>query len=190
MDILELIKKRASVRKYKKKKIPKKVLSKIIEAGIWGPSVHGIQTTKFVVLTNSDKKKAFVKELKKQVSNEYIGYKILLRSTITTIDSCSVCIFVFNERLIHKKLNRMGKKYERLATLTEIQSAAAGIQNMVLVADSFDISSCWLSLPTMYIKAINKIINCEGDFIAVLTLGYSNQKGVRAKRKIKVNWIC
>lgn len=39
MDILNLIKKCATIRKYQNKPIPKKILDKIIEAGIWGSSI-------------------------------------------------------------------------------------------------------------------------------------------------------
>ena len=51
MEILEIIKKRKTIRKYTDKPIPKEVLDKILEAGIWGPSVHGLQPWKFVVVT-------------------------------------------------------------------------------------------------------------------------------------------
>ncbi len=52
MDILRLIKERYTVRKYLNKKIPKRKIDKIIEAGIWASSVHGFQPWRFIVITN------------------------------------------------------------------------------------------------------------------------------------------
>ena len=55
MDILEIIKRRASIRKYQDKPVPKEIIDKILEAGIWGPSVPSflrIQPWKFVVIKN------------------------------------------------------------------------------------------------------------------------------------------
>jgi len=53
MDILELIKRRRSIRKYRKRNISNKKLRKIIEAGRWAPSIHGFQPWKFLVIRES-----------------------------------------------------------------------------------------------------------------------------------------
>ena len=52
MDVLKLIKNRQTVRKYKNSPISKNIIEQIIEAGRWGPSVHGFQPWRFIVITN------------------------------------------------------------------------------------------------------------------------------------------
>ena len=61
MEILELIKKRRTIRDYKKKKVSQKLITKIIEAGIWAPSPHNSQPWEFIVIKDSQIKEKFIK---------------------------------------------------------------------------------------------------------------------------------
>lgn len=53
MELLELIKKRRSIRKYLDKKIEKEKLDKILEAGIYAPNPGGRQGTKIILLDDA-----------------------------------------------------------------------------------------------------------------------------------------
>lgn len=52
MDILEAIKGRRSIRKYKEEPISEEQVTQILEAGIWAPSRGNSQPWKFIVLKN------------------------------------------------------------------------------------------------------------------------------------------
>lgn len=54
MDILDIMKKRRSIRKYQDKQISKKDLEKIIEAGLYAPSAGGGQRAKIVAVHNKE----------------------------------------------------------------------------------------------------------------------------------------
>jgi nitroreductase len=56
MDILELIKTRRSVRKYKTEPVSDDDLKHILEAGIWAPSAGNSQPWKFIVIRNKEVK--------------------------------------------------------------------------------------------------------------------------------------
>jgi len=49
MNFLELAKSRRSVRQYRQEKIPRDLIKKIIEAGLWAPSAFNQQPIKFFV---------------------------------------------------------------------------------------------------------------------------------------------
>ena len=55
MNTIELIKSRASVRKYKDKDIPKEVLEDLIDCARFAPSGYNLQPWIFVVITDKDK---------------------------------------------------------------------------------------------------------------------------------------
>jgi nitroreductase len=57
MDILEVIKTRRSIRKYKPESIPEEKITKIIEAGRWAPSADNSQPWTFIVLRNQEIRK-------------------------------------------------------------------------------------------------------------------------------------
>lgn len=54
MDILELMKKRRSIRKYQDKQIDRKDLEKIIEAGLYAPNAGGGQGARIVAVYNKE----------------------------------------------------------------------------------------------------------------------------------------
>ena len=56
MDILELIKTRRSIRKYKLDPIPEEEINKILEAGRWAPSASNRQPWRFIVLRSEETK--------------------------------------------------------------------------------------------------------------------------------------
>jgi nitroreductase len=53
MDILEAIKGRRSIRKYKKDPLYEEQVTQILEAGRWAPSRGNSQPWKFIVLKNT-----------------------------------------------------------------------------------------------------------------------------------------
>ena len=53
MDVYEAIKKRRSIRRYKDKEVPKKILKKCVNAGRLSPTGANIQPLKFITITEN-----------------------------------------------------------------------------------------------------------------------------------------
>lgn len=58
MDVLEAIKTRRSIRKYKEDAVPENTLTQILEAGRWAPSASNMQAREFVVLRDASIREA------------------------------------------------------------------------------------------------------------------------------------
>jgi nitroreductase len=56
MDVIQAIKERRSVRKYRPDPIPEEVLKTVLEAARWAPSWSNTQCTRYVVVKDSDTK--------------------------------------------------------------------------------------------------------------------------------------
>lgn len=54
MDIMEVTKKRRSIRKYQDKPIPKDILQNLVDAARFAPTARNVQPWEFVVITKSD----------------------------------------------------------------------------------------------------------------------------------------
>jgi len=67
MDILDLIKRRRSVRSYKSDPIPQKSLEKILEAARFAPSAYNSQSLKFILVSDSKKKQELAKAANNQM---------------------------------------------------------------------------------------------------------------------------
>lgn len=153
MDILQIIKRRRSIRKYKNKPIPKKILDKIIEAGIWGPSVPSflrIQPWKFVVISNKKIKNKISLAMLQKSRESGAGVNILMHTASNIINSAPVITMIYNSGdmlKIKNKFKQLYKSFSDVIIKAELSAISAAIQNMILAADSLGIGSCWLDTP-------------------------------------------
>ncbi len=184
MELLELIKKRTTTRRYLRKKVPRIALNTIIEAGIWGPSIHHFQPWKFLIITNKSIIKKIAFALKREAVQLYAGYNILMGVSSKTISEANVVIAVVNTKALQKRMNKFGKSYTKCARLSEVQAISASIQNMILIAEGLGIGSAWLVMPTFCSSRITGLLKTKHDLVALLTLGHKNEIGKRSPRKI------
>ena len=55
MRVFEVIKGKRSIRKFEDRSIEKKILHKLVEAGVWAPTGGNSQTWVFIIVTDSDR---------------------------------------------------------------------------------------------------------------------------------------
>jgi nitroreductase len=188
MDILKIIKNRKSIRKYKRKPISKKLLEKIIEAGVWGPSVPSflrIQPWRFVII-HGKKIRAIEKILMERSKISGAGLNIMLSSAAKIISNANYVILIYNSGDLAKIKVKYKEIYSRFSDIipdAELSAISAAIQNMILTAESLGLGSCWLDVPLLCRKEINNFINTNNKLTAVLTLGFPNEQGHRAPRR-------
>lgn len=189
MDIFNLIKNRGTVRKYKDKSVPKKIINKIIEAGSWASSIHGFQPWFFVVITQRGIIRKIAEILYIKSKKIGTGPNILMSSTANTISNAEVLIAVYNTRVFENFAKKFRNEYFEIACLSEIESISAAIQNIIISAEHYGIGSCWTVIPLFCEKEINKLINAPSKLVAILTLGYPQEKANRSKRKPKLETL-
>ena len=63
MEVLEAIKTRRSIRKYKKDPVPQEKINKILDAARWAPSGHNSQPWEFIILRDANVRKDLAKVL-------------------------------------------------------------------------------------------------------------------------------
>ena len=183
MNTLTLIKKRRTIRLYKSKKIPNSVVKKIIDAGIWGPSVAIYQPWHIVVVTNGELRRRINGVISKKVKNKGVVGTVLLSATARAMSKAPMVIFVYATGEFVNFAKRFGKDCEKFARIAEICATSATIQNMLLVAEDLGVGGCWHDTPLFCEKEINKLLQVDHNLIAALTLGYPAERGNRAKRK-------
>ena len=72
MDILEILKGRRSIRKYKSEQIKESELEKILEAGMYAPSGMGRQSARMIVVQNPELRERLRKSNASIMNNENI----------------------------------------------------------------------------------------------------------------------
>ena len=115
MKVLKLIKKRRSVRKFKKKAVPLKIIKEILESGRWAPSGLNNQPWKFMVLEGEEKNSL----------GRFTHYGHVIRSA-------DKAILVFLDR-------QASYNYKK-----DLMAIGACIQNMLLYIHARKLAACWL----------------------------------------------
>lgn len=183
LNILSLIKERRTVRKYKNKELPHDILNKILEAARWAPSPHNTQPWKFVITRNRDSRKKLLEILNKSSDKLLSGARILLQKNVEIINNAPTLVLVYNKAIFSKRIQSLGKPYTSIVHISEIESIGAAIQNMHLIAAALDIGMAWLVFPLLLKKEINKLLKTKDELVAVLTLGFPDEKPPEIRRK-------
>ena len=155
METQECIKTRRSIRKYKDQQVDWDKITQILDAGKFAPSAGNIQNWKFIVV----RKEEVIKKLAEASFDQ------------DWMEDAPVHIVIAGEP---KKAERFyGARGQRLYT---IQTCAAAIENMLLVANDLGLGSCWVG--AFDEAKVVRALNMPEDAIpqAILTIGYADEK--------------
>lgn len=155
-SVLECIKTRRSVRKYKDQAVSKDLLKQIVEAGLYAASGKGKQAPVIITITNKD----LISEITK------VNAEIMGSPNTDTFYGAPVIILVAGSLKANEK--------------TAFADGTLALGNMMIAAHSLGLGSCWInrakeSLKYDVYKDIFHSIGLNADeFIGVghLALGY------------------
>jgi len=155
MSVYDVILKRRSIRRFKQKAIPETLLKKLINAARHAPSGANLQPCEFILINKKQTLKGIFSTLK------WAGYIRPLGDPPKDKRPAAYIVV-----LINNKKN----------PLTPTEDAAAAVENILLVAVSHGVGSCWLgSIDKNKIRRILKIPSyCEVKY--VIALGYPDEK--------------
>jgi len=163
--VLEVIKKRQSVRSYKDKEIPEDVLQQVLEAGRLAPSASNKQDWKFIVVKDEDLRKKLVPACKNQ---KFVGEApVVIAGCATNPDYVMTC----GEHCYSIDL-------------------AIALDHMSLEAASLGLGTCWIG--AFYQDQVKEILSVpEGvRIVSLLTLGYPKKLGTKDGRKPLSEIVC
>ncbi len=188
MELIEAIKTRRSIRKYKSDEVPREVLKEIMEDALWAPSAMNTQTWKILVLTG-EKQKAFNKVVEDAV------YHINSRLKILFNDSMQKRVHGFFKNLggaPHTVVVLTAKTDDAMLQQTEMENGAALLYNICLVAHDKGVGTCWMSAPLWIEDSVMKYLGMEKEWklVGITPMGYSDLTPPIPPRKgYPIEWI-
>lgn len=178
--MLQTIVNRRSIRKYENKEVPKELLKEILTAGVLAPSSKNRQPWRFIVTTGNAKEemldvmqKGIEREKVKPLLPESAVYIKGAENTLSIMKEAPVVIAIVNTtgEDVHKSLNTE----ERVSEICNVQSIGAAIENMCLAATALRLGSLWICDTYFALEELNNWIDCDGEFIAALAIGYADE---------------
>ena len=152
MNVLEVIKKRRSVRKYKKDPIPEEALSRVLEAARLAPSGKNFQPWKFIIVKD--------KSLKEKLAQASAGQFFMAEAPIIIVG----CGFPDN---CYAHMGRYMKSWAVDVTIA--------LDHLMLQAQEEGLGTCWIG--SFEEEEVKEILNVpEGVKVLALTpLGYPGE---------------
>lgn len=169
-DLLEAIKNRRSVRKYRDTPVPKELIEKVLEAGLYAASGMGRQSPVIVAVT--DRK---TRDRLSRINGEIMG------TTNDPFYGAPVVLIVLADKTVP----------------THVYDGSLAIGNMLLEADSLGLGSCWIHRAKEEFemeewKNYLKELGAEGEYegIGHVILGYPDTTGTKAaaRKEKRVFW--
>jgi len=143
-DLLEIIRKRRSCRRYLPDPVPDEMIDNVLEAGRWSPSGCSSEPWEFVVIRDPAtlrRHSELYKELRSLSELADTGPDGFPFPDMDYLDNVTVLIVICGDR-------RLGRTYPELYYRSEIfhQSIGACIENMFLAAAAQGLGGTWLSM--------------------------------------------
>jgi len=192
MTTIEAIRKRRSIRKYKKDQIPEEIILELLDGARLAPSGCNAQPWRFRVIKDIDTKLQLVQAAYNQkfISEAPVvlvvcaNIKQYLDKFVSGIHDLGKIGAVKNE-IVEIIEDRVGKlRYLKVREIGPLIAAnvAIAIEHIVLRALDFDLGTCWVRLFDW--QKVKEMFDWDDDIyvVALLPIGYPNESPEQRKR--------
>ena len=162
-SIIPCILNRRSVRAYTSEKVSEDAIMQLLTAANWAPSGNNMQPWRFSVVINN-------KELIKKLSSLTVYHNWVESAP------CLIAVFL-DTKSLDDKLPSIYLKHA--------QSIGAAIQNILLAAHEIGLGTCWIGEILKNEDKVRELLRVSDELqlMAVISVGYSNGKNLKSKRR-------
>jgi len=173
-SLIDLIKKRKSIRKYKDLEVPEDVIRSCIEAARLAPSAENSQPWRFVIIQNKEK----IKELGKKAFSGIF-------SPTSFASNAPVLIIVLAKLDI--LANKLGK-FIRNVSFYQIDIGIA-VEHLVLRAAEQGLGTCWIGWFNE--SAVRKFLNIPKIYKipVIISMGYPQDLNIKSTKRLSLEDI-
>ncbi|MGD6805746.1 MAG: nitroreductase family protein [Candidatus Bathyarchaeia archaeon] len=133
MDVFEAIQERKSIRAYQDTPVPREKLERILEAGRLAPSARNVEPWHFIVVTNSEKRKALSKGLYAKFVNQAPLVIVVLGDKKASADWYAVDASLALENMVLTAVN------EGLGTCIVGSFEESNVKAALKIPDNFEV---------------------------------------------------
>jgi coenzyme F420-0:L-glutamate ligase/coenzyme F420-1:gamma-L-glutamate ligase len=181
--VVDLIKKRRSVRKYSARKVESNILREVLEAAGWAPSAHNAQPWRFIVVIDEIVKQnlaaAMAKAWTADMTKDGVLMEVRENMTESSVERFTHAPVLIVACLTMKDMIKYADQpRQKCEHDLAVQSLGAAMQNMLLVAHAKGLGACWFCAPIFCKETVRKVLkiteNVEPQ--ALIALGYAAEK--------------
>jgi len=186
LDVYEAIKRRRSIRKFKKESISQDQIEKLIEVARFAPSGSNVQPWRFIIVKDNQIKSELCKASYKQkfvedasivivCCGDLLSWKRVKETSREILKDKQIQLSRKTKDALEIRTNKaaLAKMDERMPTT--MLNVAIAIEHIVLEAVELGLGSCWVRLFDE--KKIKQILNLPGHLcvVAILPIGVPDE---------------
>lgn len=191
-DVLELIRTRRSLRRYRPQPVPREWIMQILESASWAPSAHNRQPWRFVIIDNAACKERLALSMGRRLRHDLTADKAPpavidkdARRSYDRINSAPLIILIcmtLADMDVYSDDRR--NRHERTMA---VQSAAMAGQNMMLMASSLGLGACWMCAPLFCPDIVRQVLDLPEGWIAqgMITIGFPAQTREKTRQALE-----
>ncbi len=189
MELMEVIKKRRSVRKYLEKPVPEDIIHNLLEAGRLAPSGGNSQNHFFGVVREECQKgklgRAAGNQMWIKTAPVIIAYCAYIGYDLAEVPEDDFALIVNKTRFGDDLVQYLNNYQDRKAVNTFWNNSSPLIpgEHIFLAAISYGLNACWIGY--LDIKKASKILNLPDDVVCLylMPLGYAAKEPEKKARK-------
>ena len=172
MEVLEVISRRRSIRRFKPTPVAKELIEKVLAAAVLAPSAKNRQPWRFVVLRGAAKDKLARLMVEGADLAEARGDKpASCRNSARIVAHAPATILVFNPAHEHEGLFSDHVIYNA----PDIQSIGGMVQTMLLAAEDLGLGSLWICDILYAYAPIRDWLGRREEMVTAVSLGYADE---------------
>jgi coenzyme F420-0:L-glutamate ligase/coenzyme F420-1:gamma-L-glutamate ligase len=188
--VMDLIKRRRSIRKFSPRKVKAAIVREVLEAAQWAPSAHNAQPCRFIVLIDDalkrDLAEAMAAAWRADMTKDGLAVEVRENTAQDSVERFARAPVLVVACLTMKGMDKYADELrQRCERDLAVQSLGAAVQNMLLVAHSKGLGACWFSAPSFCKETVRKVLKMPKDVEpqALIALGYPAEKPRAPSRK-------
>jgi len=169
---LQTVLQHRSIRKFKKRKVSRRLVRQIVEAGQRAPTACGMQTYSFVLVTASNIREEILSAIGRQKCMEQAPTWIVICADLARQ------LELFSMLKVRTQFGPLGK------LIPSIVDATLAAQNMVIAAESLGLGTVFIGSVWDAMKKVAKMLKAPSNVLPIIMLcvGYPDEKPPRRPR--------
>jgi coenzyme F420-0:L-glutamate ligase/coenzyme F420-1:gamma-L-glutamate ligase len=190
LDVTQLVKSRRSIRRFKPTKVSHGVINVVLDLARWAPSAHNAQPWRLIVIDDEEAKRNLAAEMGKawlsDMHRDDVPREKAERMELESFDRITrspvVIIACLSMEDMYKYPDSRRQKAEYVMA---VQSVAAYIQTLQLIAGYYELGVCWMCAPLFCQKVVRKVLGLPRKLEpqAMIVMGYADEKPSPPPRK-------
>jgi len=175
--LMDIIKERKSIRKYKDKPLPKKVVNDILEAARYAPTARNLQELEYKVITSKTMITKLSEGIDQVIRKEGFPVKGPPGGRPSVFHDAPLLIIITAPK----------------DNIFSASNAALAVQNIMLYATSIDLGSCFIGMAKLIErnKDLLKLVHIPDDMniAAAVICGYPDEKPEPKGKKLNAEFF-